>query len=63
MISGWIHLALLKPAASEIIGVLVTPPGTSTLDGEASAVEVLGHNRAERFRAPTWRGHKSGSRR
>ena len=31
MISGWICLARLKPTASEIIGVLVIPPGTNTL--------------------------------
>src|SRR6266851_8405586 len=31
MTSGWISLARSKPASSEIIGVLVTPPGTSTL--------------------------------
>ena len=31
MISGWICRARLKPAASEIIGALVIPPGTSTL--------------------------------
>ena len=31
MTSGWINSARLKPAWSEIIGVLVTPPGTRTL--------------------------------
>src|SRR6267143_6159912 len=29
--SGWISLARSKPASSEIIGVSVTPPGTSNL--------------------------------
>ena len=28
---GWINLVRSKPASSEIIGVLVTPPGTRTL--------------------------------
>jgi hypothetical protein len=31
MTSGWIRLARSKSASSEIIGVLVTPPGTKTL--------------------------------
>src|SRR5271169_3982370 len=31
MTSGWIILARSKPASSDTIGVLVTPPGTKTL--------------------------------
>jgi hypothetical protein len=31
MTSGWISLARSKPASSEIIGVLVAPPGTKAL--------------------------------
>jgi hypothetical protein len=31
MTSGWISLPRSKPASSEIIGVLVIPPGTKTL--------------------------------
>ena len=47
--SGWISLARSKPASSEIIGVSVAPPATSTLAVTASALEVLRHDRAQSF--------------
>ncbi len=45
MISGWISFDRSNPAASEIMGVLVTPPGNQNIDGDAGAVEVFGHSR------------------